>query len=37
MFDVPLSEDKKELCKFQKHLKTFTGLDERATCWRPSH
>ena len=27
-FNVPLSEDHKELFKFQKHLKTFTGLDD---------
>ena len=29
-FNVPLSEDHKELFKFQKHLKTFTGLDDIA-------
>ena len=29
-FNVPLSEDHKDLFKFQKYLKTFTGLDDIA-------
>jgi len=30
-FNVPLSDEHKELYRFWKHLKTFTGLEEIAT------